>query len=91
MARQGFYEIKTFETLSREFGVNQHYYESFKKSSRTTDQVDNNEFNKQNGDDKKDAGLNKRTQKQKDKNMLVTGPKNESRGHTGFLTFAIKF
>lgn len=31
MARQGFYEIRTFETLTREYGVNKYEYEIFKK------------------------------------------------------------
>ena len=73
MARQGFYEIRTYETLARDFMVSSYGYDSFHKEEQKQEQ------------------LNRRQQKQKDKQMLVTAPKAESRGHTGYLTFAIKF
>lgn len=86
MARQGFFEIRTFETLSRDFMVNQVGYDTIVKKSSEQDDGEAPEHAR-----KKDSVLNKRTQKQRDKQMLVTAPKTDSRGHTGYLTFAIKF
>eukprot|EP00347_Sterkiella_histriomuscorum_P016963 403351184 len=81
MARQGFYEIRTYETLTREYTVNKYEYESLNKVKKDV----------QEEEDQSKQQLNKRTQKQKDKNMIVTAPRIDQRGHTGFLTFAIKF
>lgn len=80
MARCGFYEIRTFETLSRDYGTGHANYEPYTA----------------NGVTKKEEVIpvessNKRGQKQRDKGMLVTNPRTDIRGHTGYLTFAIKF
>ena len=77
MAKVGFYEIRTFETLSRDFGVNHAAYESI--------------YGKKEEKKEEETQGNKRQQKQKDKGMLVTPPRTDIRGHTGYLTFAIKF
>lgn len=80
MAKCGFYEIRTFETLSRDFSVTHTNFESlFKKQSAEAEKT------------KEEDGGNRRQQKQKDKGQLVTAPKTDIRGHTGYLTFAIKF
>ena len=78
MAKCGFYEIRTFETLSRDYGANRAIYEPLTPAPKDPAAVE------------EEAG-NKRTMKQKDKGMLVTAPKTDIRGHTGYLTFAIKF
>ena len=75
MAKIGFYDMKTIECLGREIAVTDFGFNTL------SEQIPKKE--EENG--------NKRMKKQKDKHMLVSHPKNESRGHTGFLTFAIKF
>ena len=85
MARCGFYEIKTFETLTREYLIHDYSYDLIVKK----EQKNANEQSDGEQEDGKDK--NKRTRKQRDKKMLVAAPKTDQRGHTGFLTFAIKF
>lgn len=49
MAKSGFYEIRTFETLSRDYGVNHTHFESLIKKEEEPKQAPESE-----------AGLNKR-------------------------------
>jgi tRNA (adenine57-N1/adenine58-N1)-methyltransferase len=75
MARQGFYEIVTIECLNREFDVRKTGFREIPDYEAK-------------GEDKEDK---KREKKAYDKEMLVAQPMTEIRGHTGYLTFAIKF
>ena len=87
MAKLGFYDIRTFECLSREIEVRRHDFlpigdPSVAKSLLPPEQ--------------EDGIATKRKQKQNQKeskrvSMLATRTKVEARGHTGYLTFAIKF
>lgn len=75
MARQGFYEIVTIECLNREFDVRK---TGFREIPDYEAKVEDKEEKK-------------RDKKAFDKEMLVAQPITEIRGHTGYLTFAIKF
>lgn len=77
MAKCGFYEIRTFETLSRDYGTSYASYDLKEpKDGKEAEETKSG---------------NKRSQKQREKGMLVATPRTEIRGHTGYLTFAIKF
>ena len=80
MAKLGFYEIRTIECLNREYDVKKLGFRNIPDYERepTTQAL------------KHEPG-NKREKKAFDKELLVVQPLEEMRGHTGYLTFAIKF
>jgi len=80
MAKVGFYEIRTIECLNREYDVKKLGFRNIPDYEREkTVQIT-----------KPETG-NKREKKVFDKELLVVQPMEEMRGHTGYLTFAIKF
>lgn len=86
MAKLGFYDIRTFECLTREIEVRKVDFIPIGDQSVVTSLLP----------ESAEEGGVKRKQKAKDKErkhsqMLATTPKVEARGHTGYLTFAIKF
>ena len=90
MAKLGFYNIVTIECLSREYTARQASYCPMRPEQINDTKKEQTEERKEQGPGKK------RQQKQKDKEAekiqkLITHPNTESRGHTGYLTFATKF
>ena len=91
MAKLGFYDIRTIECLTREIEVRKIDFLPIGADLSDVSSllpVDNTN----------DGIANKRQKKQKDKEqnknlrqMLATTTKVEARGHTGYLTFAVKF
>jgi tRNA (adenine57-N1/adenine58-N1)-methyltransferase len=87
MAKLGFYDIRTFECLTREIEVRRHEFLPLGDLSVAKSLLP---------PETDDGIANKRKQKQNQKEskkvaMLATATKVEARGHTGYLTFAIKF
>lgn len=83
MARLGFYDILTIECLNREYDTKKTGFRNIPDYEEGKEPVV--EDKKQNHNDRK------REKKSHDKEMLVVQPLTEIRGHTGYLTFAIKF
>ena len=85
MAKMGFYDILTIECLNRE-------YEVKKSGFRNIPDYENCEEVKQPATEPHPKRREKKEKKSNfDKEMLVVQPLTEMRGHTGYLTFAIKF
>jgi tRNA A58 N-methylase Trm61 len=82
MAKMGFYDIMTIECLNREYDVKKIGFRNIPEYENC-EQVVREEKDQQNP--------KKREKKIHDKEMLVVLPQTEMRGHTGYLTFAIKF
>ena len=80
MAKLGFYEIRTIECLNRE-------YEVKKVGFRNVPDYEREQLQQT----AKQEPSNKREKKAYDKELLAVQPLEEMRGHTGYLTFAIKF
>ena len=78
MAKLGFYDILTIECLNRE-------YDTKKTGYRSIPDYEKQEVKSAVESDKK------RDKKAFEKEILVVQPLTEIRGHTGYLTFAIKF
>ena len=91
MAKLGFYDIRTFECLTREIEVRKYDFYSIGNENVVSSLLPAEPAAKE--------GLeNKRKKKQKEKDekhiksqLLATTPKTDIRGHTGYLTFAVKF
>ena len=79
MAREGFYDIRTYECLNRELTAKQQSFKTIPDYDLLKSQV------------QEKPHQNKRDKKAEAKDMLVQTPETEMRGHTGYLTFAIKF
>lgn len=92
MAKMGFYEIMTIECLNREYDTKKTgfrdipNYEEAAEDKKVVIEEPAKSANKGNAADNK-----KREKKGLDKVMLVVEPLTVMRGHTGYLTFAIKF
>lgn len=81
MAKQGFYDIKTIECLNREYEVKKIGFRAIADYESEKSLVAN-----------KSDDTNKREKKAFEKEQQITCvPLEEMRGHTGYLTFAIKF
>ena len=79
MAKLGFYDIVTIECLNREYETRKQNFKSIPDYDSMAAEV------------QQTGGEKKREKKGCDKEILVTLPQPEMRGHTGYLTFAIKF
>ena len=85
MAKMGFYDILTIECLNRE-------YEVKKSGFRNIPDYENCEEKKEPVTEPHPKRREKKEKKSNyDREMLVVQPVTEMRGHTGYLTFAIKF
>jgi tRNA A58 N-methylase Trm61 len=95
MAKLGFYEIVTIECLNREYEVRKHHYRAipdYETIPRDQPLMSHTERAKSKGYKGPGASSdNKRQAKVAEKEMMVSQPLVEMRGHTGYLTFAIKF
>mmetsp|Transcript_7671 Transcript_7671/g.12900 ORF Transcript_7671/g.12900 Transcript_7671/m.12900 type:complete len:93 (-) Transcript_7671:54-332(-) len=92
MAKLGFYDIRTFESLSREmenttFNYNSIYKDAEDKEAKAGEQSKQIKLNLQ-----KKETTSKRKAKQLGKQLTPASLQQAfMRGHTGYLTFAIKF
>jgi len=78
MAKLGFYEIRTIECLNREYDVKKVGFRNIPDYEKEQQVA-------------KPEPSNKREKKAFDKEMIVVQPMEEMRGHTAYLTSAIKF
>ena len=81
MAKLGFYDIKTIECLTREYDVRKVGYRAIPDYDNVKPEVVQS----------KNENKSKREKKAFEKESLVVQPIVEMKGHTGYLTFAIKF
>jgi tRNA A58 N-methylase Trm61 len=85
MAKMGFYDILTIECLNREYDVKRIGYRAVPDYENIVqEEVKESTTGKYFAD-------KKREKKGLDKETLVVEPITVMRGHTGYLTFAIKF
>lgn len=102
MARLGFYNIMTIECLSRQINTRNHQFtpltkatvDEAKTANTTSTAPDSGTLDDRMIDGKMIARRRKQKQNNKESKKLtkmVSMPQAESRGHTGYLTFATKF
>lgn len=79
MARLGFYNIRTIECLTREIRISRVGYQEVPKDITELEALRKRDRKSKEKDEAKSQG------------KLYTSPITDIRGHTGYLTFAIKF
>ena len=92
MAKLGFYNIKTIECLNREFKATEWRPKSLPDYNKKRQAADSLEA-ETNGDKNKkpEQNIASKKREQKEEGKLAMAPETEIRGHTGYLTFAVKF
>mmetsp|Transcript_12904 Transcript_12904/g.9344 ORF Transcript_12904/g.9344 Transcript_12904/m.9344 type:complete len:151 (-) Transcript_12904:31-483(-) len=100
LAKQGFYDIKTFECLSREYQNKDYGFQSIQINDPEVNDELKSDSEMKSWEDismirsynkNKRGQSKKRDQKAKAKGLVSHIPKTDIRGHTGYLTFAIKY